>query len=214
MCHVRLFRAEGDGYGIGRTHKGIRNTDCPSRLLYPGQSDGIVRDENNRRVLHTKIRVFVMTVFSAALLSNVSLGDTLSHNIYIEQTPLNGGTVAPGTGIMQVNDRQRIRLRATPKPGYRFVYWLGLDGDQQTVTENETDTVVDSAMIIIAVFTREPYSFGRGTMLHPSPPLIVTSGYAPTFADPDDPHKKVPEPSSIILLAVGGIVLFRKTAKH
>jgi hypothetical protein len=75
--------------------------------------------------------------------------------LIIQNSPVNGGTVTPGLGVQRFGLNEVVTLRAIPKPGYYFVYWLG---DVIEETSEETTVVVDSPKIIIAIFERTEYS--------------------------------------------------------
>ena len=75
--------------------------------------------------------------------------------LMIQHSPVDGGTVTPGLGVHRFGLDEVVTLRAIPKPGYHFVYWLG---DVLEETTEETTVVVDSPKIIIAVFERIEYS--------------------------------------------------------
>ena len=211
MCRIRLYKAGGDGNGKGQKQQRQRKVDSSNRSFHTKQSSGNFRRNDDPKILRPGKNLAALLFIVVTIFINTSNCTAATHNIYIEKTPKNSGNVEPGTGLFEVQDHQRIKLIAVPKPGYRFLRWEGLGEDDRDLTENETDALIDSPMIIVAVFTREGSPTGRGTMLRPSRPLSVTGGSAPTFPDPsDDPHKKVPEPSTLILLTIGSLIVFRK----
>ena len=77
-------------------------------------------------------------------------------SILIQPSPPNGGTVSPGIGIQNVENGSQMTLRAFPKPGYHFVYWLG---DVENSTSITTRAQADSPKIIIAIFERVQQEF-------------------------------------------------------
>lgn len=74
-----------------------------------------------------------------------------TYSLMIQQTPADAGTVTPGPGIHKIGVSNAVTLTAMPKPGYRFVYWIG---DVGNVGANETVIVIDSPKIVVAVFER------------------------------------------------------------
>ncbi len=77
------------------------------------------------------------------------------YSILIEASPADAGLVTPEPGVHRIGFNETVLLTATPKPGYRFVYWLG---DVGNLTANETTIKLDSPKIVIAVFEREEFS--------------------------------------------------------
>jgi hypothetical protein len=155
--------------------------------------------------------------------------------LLLQQTPPQGGTITPDTGIHQFKPKTKVVLTAVPKPGYQFVYWLG---DVCDPTANKTMVYLDVPKIVIAVFERASYAFTvipEGTK---SPPLGgsipspadysrqgYTGGGAKRISRPEPPQppqppvpKKSddlpipsPEPATVMLLAFGGLLtLLRK----
>lgn len=74
--------------------------------------------------------------------------------LLIQQSPPNGGVVTPGVGIYDAELDERVTLKAIPKPGYRFVIWLG---DVDNPTSNVTTVSADGPKIVIAVFERSEF---------------------------------------------------------
>ena len=211
MCHIRLTRAEGDGIGKGQNQQAVEKVDCTSssgffhiHLSTPARS-------NCGEILHAARFITGLLILVGTFFINPAQSIADTHSVYIEQTPVAGGTVAPGTGLFQVAHDQRIKLRAIPKPGYRFLHWAGLTDDED-LTENETDAVIDSPKIIVAVFTREPVTQGGYTQLRPNYIPASRGGAAPTFPDPEDPIEQhpIPEPASIALISVGAWIVWKK----
>lgn len=77
------------------------------------------------------------------------------YSILIEASPADAGLVTPEPGVHRIGFNETVLLTATPKPGYRFLYWLG---DVDDLTANETTIKLDSPKIVIAVFEREEFS--------------------------------------------------------
>ena len=74
--------------------------------------------------------------------------------LLLQQSPADGGSVEPGTGVHQLDSDSQITLRAVPQPGYQFVTWLG-EVDEPTAPV--TEAYMDSPKIVIAVFERVQY---------------------------------------------------------
>lgn len=80
--------------------------------------------------------------------------DPLGYTLLIQQSPADGGTVTPGSGVHRIGVGQSVQLSAAPRPGYRFMYWLG---DVSTTSSPETSVSVDSPKLVVAVFGREDF---------------------------------------------------------
>jgi hypothetical protein len=76
--------------------------------------------------------------------------------LMLQQTPAGGGEITPARGVHRFDLNIDVTLTAVPKPGYRFVYWLG---DVSDPTVSTTTVYVDAPKIIIAVFERAEYEF-------------------------------------------------------
>ena len=74
-----------------------------------------------------------------------------TYSLMVQQAPVDAGTVTPGPGIHRIGISNAVTLTAMPKPGYRFMYWMGDVGD---MSANETVVVIDSPKIVVAVFER------------------------------------------------------------
>lgn len=112
--------------------------------------------------------------------------------LLIQSSPPDGGTVTPETGIHKMQIGQTVNLVAKPKPGYRFMYWLG---DVSSTSGLDTTVSIDSPKLVVAVFSKEDFdeelpgetgihngqpSFGRGgRYINPvrSPSAVNPSGY-------------------------------------
>ncbi len=160
--------------------------------------------------------------------------------VLLQQTPADGGTVSPGTGVHSVNPGS-ITLTATPKAGYQFLYWLGAVSDP---TASTTELAVNGPKLVIAVFERVEYEFistEAGQRISQGPEARYPSaqsiggggggggggrrssggGSSSDFFEepdeepntPDDPFPtppEVPEPATVILLAAGAMLLRAK----
>ncbi len=94
--------------------------------------------------------VLLMTV----LVSTAAASDADSYALLVQQSPAEAGSVTPGSGVHSVRIGDTVSLTATPKPGYRFLYWLG---DVSAADAVSTSIQVDSPKMVVAVFTREAY---------------------------------------------------------
>ncbi len=105
--------------------------------------------------------IFKMLLASAVLLACTSgkgycrYEQEPGYSIIVEASPANAGFVTPESGVHRFGLNETVVLTATPKPGYRFLYWLGDVGD---LTANETTTNLDCPKIVIAVFERQEFS--------------------------------------------------------
>lgn len=74
--------------------------------------------------------------------------------LLIQQSPPDAGHVTPGDGVHKVQIGQTVSLSAVPKPGYRFMYWLG---DVANAGALDTSVAVNSPKMIVAVFARDTH---------------------------------------------------------
>ena len=80
--------------------------------------------------------------------------DENGYAVLIEQSPIHAGTINPGLGVHKIPVGATITLAAMPKPGYRFLYWVG---DVSNPTSMATDVRVDAPKIVIAVYERDEF---------------------------------------------------------
>lgn len=92
------------------------------------------------------IMMFVSSAYAAEL--------TDGYALLIQQSPVDAGSVTPGAGVHKFQIGETVSLAAIPKPGYRFLYWLG---DVSETGRPDTTIQVDSPKLVVAVFTREAY---------------------------------------------------------
>lgn len=156
--------------------------------------------------------------------------------LLMQQTPADGGSVSPNIGVHYFETRARVALRATARPGYQFVYWLGDVGDP---TSPATVVELDSTKIVVAVFERVEHDLGLASEHSLSGPTGGVFGGAGDYsrggfsgsgrrrpsrysraAEPgaeadsdefpvpesDDFPVPVPEPATVVLLAFGSVV--------
>lgn len=114
------------------------------------------RADKKFAVRHFALRLMLI-VLCLTLASNC-LGARMA--LLLKQTPAEGGTVEPGTGVHQFSGQSQVTLRAVPKNGYQFVTWLGEVDDSQSPT---TTAYMDSPKIVVAVFEKVQYDVIAGS---------------------------------------------------
>jgi len=75
-------------------------------------------------------------------------------SLLLQQIPAQGGTITPNVGVHQLKPDSEIALTANPKPGYRFICWLGDVSDPKA---SSTVAYINGPKIIIALFERTEY---------------------------------------------------------
>ena len=166
---------------------------------------------NRSIVVGWRIWVLALSIISCGLPTPAHC-QTSGVALLVQQTPAEGGIVAPSTGVHHFARNSGIALVAIPKPGYRFVCWLG---DVSDPNANRTVTYLDRPKIIIAVFARIPDEFlsagGSGGSFGGGG-LSRAQKFTPPGPPPFQPPKPPPivEPSTILLLALGAVVLRRR----
>jgi hypothetical protein len=80
--------------------------------------------------------------------------DENGYAILIEQSPIHAGTVNPGLGVHKMGIGSTMTLVAMPKPGYRFLYWLG---DVSNPASMATQVQIDAPKIVVAVYERDEF---------------------------------------------------------
>lgn len=154
--------------------------------------------------------------------------------LLLEQTNPEAGTITPGTGVHYFVLNAEVTLTAVPKTGYYFVYWIG---DVIDPTANSTIVYLDTPKIIIAVFERSEYEFlteenltntlGSGGGLRAGggdyarqggggdvkPPKFELPQPPPPEELPDEFPIPLPEPATIFLLGLGGLLFVRHRSK-
>lgn len=156
-------------------------------------------------------------LFALMMVLFVSAAATASDDGYallVQSSPPGAGAVTPETGVHKVSVGQTVTLSATPKQGYRFLYWLG---DVSSTSALDTTVSVDSPKLVVAVFTREgfdeglpgagitdgQYAPGGGRGYNPIRPPASVNPPTPFFdgsrgrsipRPPDDPIDDIPVP--------------------
>lgn len=152
--------------------------------------------------------------------------------LLLEQTPVKGGDITPVAGVHHFKPGTEVMLTAVPKPGYKFIHWLGEVSD---ATASSTVVYLNKPKVIIAVFEQakhgisadggglsagggggggglfptaldfsRPGGFGGGGGVKVKPQKLVYSvkGKKPT--------PKVPEPATGLLLLLGSLFAFKR----
>jgi hypothetical protein len=158
--------------------------------------------------------------------------------LLLEQTPVKGGEITPAAGVHHFKPGTEVILTAVPKPGYKFVHWLGEVSD---ATASSTVAYLNKPKVIIAVFEQaehgvsaegENLSAGGGgaagglfpTALDLSRPGGFSGGggggggkakpqklvYFAKDVKPKAKVPEVPEPATGLLLVMGSLFAFRR----
>jgi len=106
--------------------------------------------------LSLRFSLILTTLVFSSLSPQQSFAQDPGYALMIEQTPADGGTVDPKTGVHTFGTDKVVELTATSAPGYQFLYWVGDVGDESSPT---TTVVVNGPKIIVAVFERTTYTF-------------------------------------------------------
>jgi hypothetical protein len=149
--------------------------------------------------------------------------------LLLEQSPVKGGDISPVPGMYHFEPGSQVALTAVPKPGYRFLHWLGDVGDPSA-----TKTVVhlNKPKIIVAVFEQNDYRLGKadgvtiggggGGGPFPTPvdlrsPSGFSAGGGSTRTEPITyvirDSEPVPEPATGLLLLIGGFLVLRQRSR-
>jgi len=186
-------------------------------------------------------------IILAAVVILVGLGgsaycQTEDVSLLLQQIPAQGGTITPNVGVHHLKPNSEIALTANPKPGYKFICWLGDVSDPKA---SSTVAYINGPKIIIALFERTEYEnlftptgtagvggsgasgsdSGGSTSFFANPSGLMIGGGGqpkvllpapgsvswPINIDPSEPNPAVPEPATVILLALGSLfTLIRK----
>jgi uncharacterized membrane protein YgcG len=155
--------------------------------------------------------------------------------LLIEQTPVKGGEISPAAGVHHFKPDTEVTLTAVPKPGYKFVHWLGEVSD---ATASSTVVYLNKPKVIIAVFEQAEHgvsSDGEGltaggggapgglfpTALDFSRPGGFSGGgggnakpqkflYYIKDTKPTQKVPEVPEPATGLLLVMGSLFALKR----
>lgn len=101
-----------------------------------------------------KMKTYKTAIIALALMI---LGSSVyaanGYAVMIQQSPAGAGQVTPG-GVHRYGLNESISIQAVPKPGYKFVQWLG-DVTESSMTK--TTIVADSPKIVIALFEQDKF---------------------------------------------------------
>jgi hypothetical protein len=148
--------------------------------------------------------------------------------LLLKQSPIKGGELSPVAGTYYFEPGSEVALTAVPKPGYRFLHWLG---DVSDPTATKTTIHLNKPKIVVAVFEQndprlrtfeEPPIGGGGGGLFSNPAdLSWPGGFNPgggSTRPPTQPsinipiggNQPIPEPATGVLLLVGGLLALRR----
>jgi hypothetical protein len=103
---------------------------------------------------NTKSWSCAAVVCCAALLFCFSaqvLGQEDGTSLMLEMSPPDGGYLNIKSGVHTFDRFAEVALKATPKPGYQFVCWLGSVAE---TSNGSTSVFLDSPKMVVAVFER------------------------------------------------------------
>ncbi len=98
--------------------------------------------------------LIVGLVLAGLVMTAHAADPTDAYALLIQQSPADGGSVTPGSGVHKFEIGQTVSLSAIPRQGYRFLYWLG---DVSAAGSTDTTIQLDSPKMVVAVFSREAY---------------------------------------------------------
>ncbi len=176
-----------------------------------------------------KVLTAVLTICCVLVLAEPAYSQKSNYAILVRESPAGAGLITPGSGMHSFVANEIITLTTVAKSGYHFVYWLG---DVSEPTKNRTTLSVDGPKIVIAVFERNSYetlaasaaasSGNNPVSLTPRYDRGVSSAFfsggaqaqpgsspTPTPYYPEPPIEPIPEPATIVMLAVGAYIKFR-----
>jgi hypothetical protein len=99
------------------------------------------------------VAVFCCAVLLLLFSAQVSAQDN-SASLMLEANPPEGGYLNIKPGIHTFDMYAEVALKATPKPGYQFVCWIGSVSESSV---SSTSVFLDSPKIIVAVFERTKF---------------------------------------------------------
>ncbi|HUT30248.1 MAG TPA: hypothetical protein VMX13_10690 [Sedimentisphaerales bacterium] len=191
--------------------------------------------EQNKLLSRSWTRIILASVILGAAALRPAGAQVGTSVLLMQQTPSTGGMVTPKVGVHHFGTNENVALRATPEPGYQFLYWLG---DVREPAAQATVVQLDAPKIVIAVFERSKYerldvetrslSAPVGGLIPTAADIAgagsITSGAAgprtrtsaahvgpepnnsPTQQTTDDDLTPVPEPATALLLVFGSVL--------
>lgn len=173
----------------------------------------------------------ILGVVLSAAMPMLAAGSDDGYALVIQQSPPDGGVVNPGSGVHRAPIGEVVSLSAVPKPGYRFMYWLG---DVKNSVALDTTISVDSPKMVVAVFSREDHEeplpgigivdgvAGGGGQRYTANPIQPAGSVSPgggggdidypdfpPFNPPDDDFP-VPDPATLLLMGLGGVAVLKR----
>lgn len=153
--------------------------------------------------------------------------------LLLEQTPVKGGEITPAAGVHHFKPGTEVMLTAVPKPGYKFIHWLGEVSD---ATASSTVVYLNKPKVIIAVFEQAEHGVsadgdglsaggggGAGGGLFPSAlDLSRPGGFSGGgggkakpqkfvyYVEGKKPTPEVPEPATGLLLVLGSLFALKR----
>ena len=156
--------------------------------------------------------------------------------LLLEQTPVKGGEINPVAGVHHFKQGSEVILTAVPKPGYKFIHWLGEVSD---ATASSTVVYLNKPKVIIAVFEQaehgisadggglpigggsgaggglfptaldfsRPGGFGGGGGTKAKPQQLF---YSMKSKKPSTKAPEVPEPATGLLMMLGGLFALKR----
>jgi hypothetical protein len=151
--------------------------------------------------------------------------------LLLEQTPVKGGEITPVAGVHHFKPGTEVMLTAVPKPGYKFIHWLGEVSD---ATASSTVVYINKPKVIIAVFEQAEHGIsadgdglsaggggGQGSMFPTALDLSRPGGFSGGsekakpqkqiyFVKEKKPTPEVPEPATGLLLVLGSLFTLKR----
>lgn len=193
------------------------------------------------------LRIIVLAVVAIlANLAGFARGQSADISLRIQSVPAQGGDITPIPGVYHFKPETEVVLTAVPKPGYKFICWMG--GVENPAARN-TITYLSGPKTIVAVFERTEYDnyfaqsgsnggggggdgaggyipnaenfsplMSGGALGKSSKPISVSSPVdieqlmpeKSVFITPVQNEPVVPEPTTAILLGLGGLFTFAR----
>lgn len=183
----------------------------------------VVNLNSSRFIFSSWTGCFLLFAACATFHAGVAFCQSNGYSLMIQKSPPKGGIVTPDVGVRETAPNETVLMTATPRKGYRFLYWLG---DVEDPTRGHTSVMVDSPKMVVAVFERVGYESlsssggggggGRGGLVYSSSYIprqaSISSGPSPEPGPRPQPIPvpPVPEPISFVLFGSGLYLLRAK----